>query len=388
MSSKTLLNIVSSNQHKDASSGITRPNAIEDPVLEAGKPSSINGFDVSGNVPVVTEQDFFSREEVVSTQTEVVHQAIKSGSKASPSATNLEEIYVRSDQHMQAQATTANTHRLAVRVEQAFSSPGTWSIEKEIHVGQKSTIYDVRRHPTAGGGRFALKQGAAHILEGECNLLTRLCRIYPRQFPHVFGRGCHGTDQYLVMQLLGPSVFEVWNTFRRTMSTKTVLRISFQVLNRLEILHYNGYVHQDVRPGHFLFRNGEMDKIFLIDFSSVYNYRTGTGVQVDSSVGMDLYKSSAAHYSLTPSPVDDVESLGYVIVQLLTGSLPWERKGTNETRVMKAAFNSRRMESAPAFQLYGYFNHVKQVREVIQKRGCHILPDYVFLRETLHNILQ
>ena len=56
----------------------------------------------------------------------------------------------------------------------------------------------------------------------------------------------------MVMDLLGPSLWDVWNQHGQRVSQSMVACIAVEALSILEALHAKGYVHGDVKPENFL----------------------------------------------------------------------------------------------------------------------------------------
>jgi serine/threonine protein kinase len=71
-----------------------------------------------------------------------------------------------------------------------------------------------------------------------------------------------------VMDVLGPSLWDVWNTQGQIMSSEMVACIAVEALNILKDLHSKGYVHGDVKPENFLLGQPgtSLDKkLYLVD---------------------------------------------------------------------------------------------------------------------------
>lgn len=102
---------------------------------------------------------------------------------------------------------------------------------------------------------------------------------------------------------------------------KTVAIIADQLLQRLQALHECGYIHRDLKPDNFVMGRGDAAHIVhLIDFGVAAKFPCAGGFS-----GYVPFASARMHQNEPLSVRDDLESLGYILVFLLTGSLPWLR---------------------------------------------------------------
>ena len=131
------------------------------------------------------------------------------------------------------------------------------------------------------------------------------------------------------MDLLGPSVEDLFNLCNRRFSLKTVIMLGRQMIKRLQMLHNSGYIHRDISPDNMLMGAGDQSHVvYLIDFGLSKRYRdvltrrhipyrrnrglTGTARYFNASGGIEQSRR------------DDLESLGYILVYFAKGRLPWQ----------------------------------------------------------------
>nr|XP_020732418.1 casein kinase I-like [Odocoileus virginianus texanus] len=149
--------------------------------------------------------------------------------------------------------------------------------------------------------------------------------------PQIRWYGQETDCKVLVMDLLGPSLEDLFNFCSRRFTMKTVLMLADQMISRLEYVHTQNLIHRDIKPENFLMGTGQQgNKLFLIDFGLAKKYRDpSTGQHIrhrkgKSVTGTPLYASISAHLGIQQSRRDDMESLGYVLMYFNRGSLPWQ----------------------------------------------------------------
>jgi len=110
-----------------------------------------------------------------------------------------------------------------------------------------------------------------------------------------------------------------------------IKEIGREYLKILQYIHSRGYVHSDIKPPNLMLKHDGGDiKYYIIDFGITTRYtikglpHKGQGTPVYQSIYCEEVSVNKAKRFI--SRLEDVEALGYILLELSTGSLPWSEK--------------------------------------------------------------
>jgi serine/threonine protein kinase len=148
--------------------------------------------------------------------------------------------------------------------------------------------------------------------------------------PQVHWFGVEGDYNAMVMDLLGPSLEDLFVFCKRKFSLKSVLMIGDQMIQRIEFLHNNHFIHRDMKPDNFLVGiNKKANLVYMIDYGLAKRFRDPkTGEHIPyrdnkSLTGTARYASVNTHLGIEQARRDDLESIGFILIYFLKGTLPW-----------------------------------------------------------------
>ena len=136
---------------------------------------------------------------------------------------------------------------------------------------------------------------------------------------HVYDSGSDGAAHFIVMELLDRhrTLRDVLQD-RGTLPVAEVIRIGRELLAGLRVVHEHGLVHCDVKAANVMLGPGPAK---LIDFGIAQPPHQGLGGE--TSIGTLQSMSPEQLHGDPLTPASDLFSLGVVLYQALTGSMPY-----------------------------------------------------------------
>ncbi|XP_069706310.1 serine/threonine-protein kinase VRK2 isoform X1 [Phaenicophaeus curvirostris] len=148
--------------------------------------------------------------------------------------------------------------------------------------------------------------------------------------------------RFMVMERLGEDLQRIFEDCGSRFKKETVLQLGARMLDTLEYIHENEYVHGDIKAANLLLGYTNPHEVYLADYGLCYRYcPNGNHKQYQENPrkghnGTIEFTSIDAHKGVAPSRRGDLEILGYCMLQWLCGKLPWEQNQKDPVAVQTA----------------------------------------------------
>ncbi|XP_064887090.1 serine/threonine-protein kinase VRK3 isoform X2 [Columba livia] len=216
--------------------------------------------------------------------------------------------------------------------------------------------------------------------------------------PSCVGFGLHADSyRFLVFSDLGRTLQSVLNDGLHVLREKAAFQIVVRLLDCLEYIHENEYVHGDITAENIYLNPADLTQVTLAGYCFAFRYCPG-GKHVAQREGSRTphegtieFISLDSHKGAGPSRRSDLESLGYCLLQWLCGFLPWSDELDKVETVMEKKEKYRkdvkcllhlcfRQKSIPGALL----NYLQQVVALEYEEK----PDYGALRQLFKKPLE
>ena len=180
-------------------------------------------------------------------------------------------------------------------------------------------------------------------------------------------KGCVG-DECIILERYETDLFSMMNK----LDQDNLCSIVIDVIHCLRFIHSLGFVHCDVKPGNILLSGG---RAVLGDLGLAKKYQHGRRIpdKKNKRFGTLAYMSLDVHARILPTRRSDMESLGWVIVELFGGKLPWRGiRDIDTVETMKKEFQK---------ELQPFDKKVEAYLSIVRSIGYNDEPKYTEMIE-------
>ena len=135
-------------------------------------------------------------------------------------------------------------------------------------------------------------------------------------------------NKIIVMDLLGNSLEKIIEE-KKKLDLIQVVNYAIQMMDIIKYIHETGYIHRDIKPDNFILGKENKEKLYCIDFGLAKKYIKKNNKHIEQThigkfCGTARYASRTAHLCMDQSRKDDLEAIGYLLIYLYKGKLPWQ----------------------------------------------------------------
>jgi serine/threonine protein kinase len=207
--------------------------------------------------------------------------------------------------------------------EEIFPMPfGDYSLVRRIGKGGMAVVYEARRR----GEERALKRPLAGFLDDD-RFRERFLReaelgraLHHPNIIRIFDRGEVGETPYFAMELVRGETLSARLDREGRLDIAPATRLTAQVAEALDYAHNKGVIHRDLKPSNIMIEPSGAVKVMDYGIARAQHMEglttTGAFLGTPSYVAPETVES-------TSQPASDLYSLGVVLFEMLTGSLPF-----------------------------------------------------------------
>ncbi|KAG1777523.1 casein kinase I isoform delta [Suillus placidus] len=188
--------------------------------------------------------------------------------------------------------------------------------------------------------------------------------------PRVFWFGRESTYHALVLDLLGPSLHDIFIAHDRRFSLPNVVNLGNQLLSCLKYIHSHNFIHGDIKPQNILEYCNTSTRAHI-------PFRQGCCL-----TGTPAFASINSHLGVELGHRDNLKSLTYTLIYFLHGSLPWLT--SDHEKLSNSSMLERKVNTT--VEILCHRIPVEFASLLIYTRSLAFLedPDYDYLHSLLH----
>ncbi|CAO3696908.1 unnamed protein product [Rhizopus stolonifer] len=306
-----------------------------------------------------------------------------------------------------------------------------WSVSGRIGEGSFGEVFEVEDIHTKR--KYAIKRETLRMRRPQIKHEKEIYSILQggSGIPQCYWHGQHEEFDCIVIDLLGPNLNQLREVTRK-IPIEAVVDFGCQMVSLMEHIHKHGFVYRDIKPDNFLFSshcilsepeaietldehgiplvryrypsceevfrqwNSPRPQLFLVDFGLTTRWKDPETNKPfpeirklhKNKAGTARYASLNVHRGKPHSRRDDLESIGYLLLDLIFGSLPWTGIQARSSRAgwdrMKQIKEDTFLEDLYAGLPQGLLKYMEYTRRLRFAEE----PDYESLRQFLSGSVQ
>lgn len=153
---------------------------------------------------------------------------------------------------------------------------------------------------------------------------------------------------YIIMDLYFENLNERLNKYDNKLSPDKIKKYINNIFNTIKNIHDEGYIYNNIALSNFMFDSPDSENITFIDLGIAEKYidtesKHKKAKKHDYNVKNHLFTSIESNKSKSSNRYGDLQSLGYLLMYLYEGKLPWDEK-TNMKTILKLKKNLFELE--------------------------------------------